>query len=728
MPETVIEVNRLTRLFGSLVAVDDVSFSIPKAAIFGFLGPNGSGKSTVIRILCGVLAPSAGQASVLGFDVSHEAEAIKRRIGYMSQKFSLYADLSVLENLHFYGRIYGLSGAKLNDRTEAMLDLTGLGDRVDQITATLSGGWKQRVALAAALIHDPEVLFLDEPTAGIDPVARRELWDLLFRLSGEGKTLFVTTHYMDEAERCSHVGYIYLSRLIACDRPAQLKQLPEVTPEGTRRVELQCPNPVEELVTLHDRPGVRDATLFGDTIHLLIDQEVSDEEIRGDSEEEQATRTVRPIDPSLEDVFVTLSRAETQRRPTQPRADSHQRTQMLQDRPLSPPPKHKTEREQPFHGLWAVWTKEFFHIRRDPATLFFMFIIPIVQLTIFGYALDTTIEFIPTVVYNLDGREESLRLVERFKNTRTFDIIKRVYREDDMQNALTSGEAKVVIQIPPDYSEKLLKKEQAQVGVYIDGSDSQVATAASNATKLLGVTVSIQRATQVAEGLQLAAARDPYGKASLPLDIRPRLLYNPDLLSERFFVPALVGVILQLVTLFLTSSSIVRERELGTLEQLFVTPVGRMGLTLGKLIPYCIIGITETILVLNVMVFLFAVPIQGSIFLLLALAVIFLFCALGMGLLISTIARNQVQSMQMSLLIMLPSILLSGFVFPRNNMPTLIYWLSCLFPVTYFIEILRGIILRGAQLQDLMFWVNGLLICSVVLLALSAWRFDKSLD
>ncbi|MGE5193299.1 MAG: ABC transporter ATP-binding protein, partial [Deltaproteobacteria bacterium] len=264
----VIDVAHLSRRFGHLTAVDDVSFSVRRGAIFGLLGPNGSGKSTIIRMLCGVLEPSAGQARVLGHDVARESEQIKRRIGYMSQKFSLYADLSVRENLEFYGRIYGLDAARLADRSRAVQELTGIQSRIDQLAGTLSGGWKQRLALACALIHEPDVIFLDEPTAGIDPVARRDLWDLLFELSGRGVTLFVTTHYMDEAERCSDVAYIHMSKLIVCGKPDRLKELPEVTPAGQRRWELEVPDPTEKLSVLRRMPGIADATLFGQTIHL----------------------------------------------------------------------------------------------------------------------------------------------------------------------------------------------------------------------------------------------------------------------------------------------------------------------------------------------------------------------------------------------------------------------------------------------------------------------------
>ncbi len=307
MTAAAIDVRGLTRHFGNFIAVQNVSFRVDQGSIFGLLGPNGSGKSTIIRMLCGVLPPTSGTAHVLGRDVATQAEEIKRHIGYMSQSFSLYGDLSVVENLHFYGRIYGLSAERLGERTQAVLDLTSLGDRVDQLAGTLSGGWKQRLALACALIHEPRLLFLDEPTAGIDPVARRDLWDLLFQLAGAGVTLLVTTHYMDEAERCSQIAYLHSSRLIVCGPPDELKQRDDVTPAGTRRWELLVDHPTAQLSKLRGQTGVLDATLFADAIHVLVRDTLDEDSLRqmtGDP-----TTEVRPITPSLEDVFVTMTRS-----------------------------------------------------------------------------------------------------------------------------------------------------------------------------------------------------------------------------------------------------------------------------------------------------------------------------------------------------------------------------------------------------------------------------------
>ncbi len=298
----VIETSGLTRKFGNFTAVDQLDLQVEKGSIFGFLGPNGSGKSTAIRMLSGLLQPTSGSALVLGRDVTVDPEGVKRSIGYMNQAFSLYRDLTVEENLNFFGRIYGLQGQRLTRRKQEVVALVGLEKYLSRRSGQLSGGWKQRLALAAALIHEPELVFLDEPTAGIDPVARRDLWDLLFDLAGQGKTLFVTTHYMDEAERCNEIAYIYLSRLMVKGTPAQLKELPQVRPPGTRRVAVLSEHPAQVLARLRGLPWALDATLVESEIHILLAPDASLAEV-------EKFGRVRDIEPSLEDVFVALTRA-----------------------------------------------------------------------------------------------------------------------------------------------------------------------------------------------------------------------------------------------------------------------------------------------------------------------------------------------------------------------------------------------------------------------------------
>ncbi len=305
---SVITADGLTRRFGSFTAVDSVNLDIAEGMIFGFLGPNGSGKTTLIRMLCGLLRPSSGRAYVLGFDTSRQSESIKRNIGYMSQQFSLYTDLTVMENLTFYARIYGIPRREMRARIDEVIEIVGIEAYRRRLAGQLSGGWKQRLALACALVHRPRLMFLDEPTAGIDPVARRDLWDLLFRLSSQGVTFFVTTHYMDEAERCTHVGYIYFSKLIVCGTPHELKSLPAVTPEETIRLEVRCPRLPAAMRALNDLDYVRDATIFADSLHVLVEGGQRDSIERDLTMQGFAPVKTAPIPPTLEDVFVTLTR------------------------------------------------------------------------------------------------------------------------------------------------------------------------------------------------------------------------------------------------------------------------------------------------------------------------------------------------------------------------------------------------------------------------------------
>ncbi len=301
-----VMVRDLVKRFGSFTAVDRISFDTRRGEVFGFLGPNGSGKSTTIRILCGLLHPTSGRAEVAGFDVVRSPEQIRRRIGYMSQKFSLYNDLTVIENLRFYGALYNVVGRQLEARIEWALAMAGLKGRESSLTATLSGGWKQRLALGCAVLHRPPIIFLDEPTSGVDPVSRRRFWELIQELSAEGVTVFVTTHYMDEAEYCNRLALIFHGRLVALGTPTQLK----LNAVRGDLISVEARPLGRALEVARELEGVRDAAVFGNALHLVLaDAGASMETVRAAMEAAGIeVGRISPIRPSLEDAFVALTR------------------------------------------------------------------------------------------------------------------------------------------------------------------------------------------------------------------------------------------------------------------------------------------------------------------------------------------------------------------------------------------------------------------------------------
>ena len=304
IPTFVVEVEDLVRTFDSFVAVDHIRFQVEKGEIFGFLGPNGAGKSTTIRMLCGLLLPTSGKGKVAGFDIMREPEKIKQAIGYMSQKFSLYDDLSVVENLHFFGGIYGLSGSSQQKREREVLEMIDLQDFQGQITRTLPVGWKQRLALGCAILHEPSILFLDEPTSGVDPISRRNFWSLIQEMAGKGVTTFVTTHYMDEAEYCGRLALIYQGKVIALGTPSELKM--KALSQGV--LEVECDPLIPALDLLKKATWVSEAAVFGDGLHVIGKEGVDLEgKIRAVFQENGIIlKRLGAIRPSLEDVFVSL--------------------------------------------------------------------------------------------------------------------------------------------------------------------------------------------------------------------------------------------------------------------------------------------------------------------------------------------------------------------------------------------------------------------------------------
>lgn len=356
------------------------------------------------------------------------------------------------------------------------------------------------------------------------------------------------------------------------------------------------------------------------------------------------------------------------------------------------------------YGYWSITVKEFLHLRRDVTTVVMALIIPVVQLIMYGYAIDFDVRHIRTVIVDLDRSRESRHYVSTLTNTQYIQVIGYWETPEQAEQAMRSGDARVAVIIPPDFARRSRPSDTPVVRILLDGSDSQVATRA-----------------------RAAFQASPSAGASGIVETRLNVLYNPQIRTQTFMIPGLIGVLLQIVTVSLTSFSLVREREQGTLEQLMVSPVGRLGLMLGKLTPYAGLAMIEIVAILTLGWLIFDVRVAGSVPLLLLLSLPFVVASLAMGLFISTAAQNQAQALQMSVLTMMPSILLSGFIFPRETIPGPLYILSCLFPVTFYLDILRGIVVRGAGLLDLWSSVLSLLAITVFLLTISTMRFRKSI-
>jgi ABC-2 type transport system ATP-binding protein len=311
MPPNAVETHDLVKRFDSFVAVDHVNLQVARGEIFGFLGPNGAGKSTTIRMLCGLLQPTSGTATVGGLDIATQSEEVKKKIGYMSQKFSLYDDLMVEENIDFFAGIYGVPKERRAERKDYVLKMAGIEQRRHSLTRLLSGGWKQRLALGCAILHEPPILFLDEPTSGVDPIARRTFWELIYQLSGAGHTIFVSTHYMDEAEYCHRLALMYRGKVIALGTPAELKQ----SLASHYLLRLEVSDIIGSMKILEKLPGLHDVAVFGGGLHVTAGEgERAMPLIRAALEQAGIAITVlEPIEPSMEDVFVAMIEAEDRR-------------------------------------------------------------------------------------------------------------------------------------------------------------------------------------------------------------------------------------------------------------------------------------------------------------------------------------------------------------------------------------------------------------------------------
>jgi ABC-type multidrug transport system permease subunit len=369
----------------------------------------------------------------------------------------------------------------------------------------------------------------------------------------------------------------------------------------------------------------------------------------------------------------------------------------------------------PFRGLSAILFKEFIIVWRDPMTLFFMFFPPLVEMIAFGYALDTDVKHMSMMILNQDRTVESRQFIDRFVNTETFRVTGEVQSVEQLASEIRRGRAYVGLQIPPTFTRDVRAGNPAQVQLLVDGSNSTTALQALNTALAVGLTQSME--TLLRET----------GRRTVPIDIRPQMLYNPAMKSPNFYIPGVIGIVLQIGTTFATAMAVVREREKGTLETLLVSPLSRWGLMLGKLVPYLCIGMAMAFLLFIIMRFLFGVPIAGNVFAMLFATLVYVFALLSLGLLVATKAENQMQALQMSMVFMLPSVFFSGFVFPRETMPAIFYALSTILPATYFISLMRAIILRGANLFEYWQHLAILIGISILLFCVCALRFRKKI-
>jgi len=654
-----VRAERLTKTFGSLVAVDGLDLTIDRGEVFGLLGPNGSGKTTTIRMLCGLMEPTAGRADVAGVDVAGDPEGVRRRIGYMSQKFGLYDDLTVQENLRFYASVYGLRGSARTKRIADQLRDLGLEERRNQLAGTLSGGWKQRLALASATSHEPEVLFLDEPTAGVDPASRRLFWDWIYQLAKGGTTILVTTHYMDEAARCTRLAFLSRGHLIAV---------------GTQ----------EEITRQFGQESIED---------VFIELQRRDEGQPGDGRRETG------------DVEPSGGRSTRDARPA------------VSPSPVSrlPSPVFRSPSKPPSRSLLPMLWKEFVQMRRDRFTLGMMIGLPAIQLLLFGFAIRTEVRHLPTVVLDQSRTTESRAFLDAVRNTGNFDIVGSIGSRIELQKKIERGDARAAVVIPPDFEADIKRRRTAQAQVIVDAADPLASSAAISGAALAGQARS-------------AALGPPGAHRPLPIDVRVRPWYNPGLESAIYIVPGIIGLLLTLTLLMITAMALVRERERGTLEQLIVTPISKTSLMLGKVLPFALVGYVQVSVILVLGRLVFDVPIRGSLAVLYLITAPFIVASLALGLFVSTVVRTQVQAMQLSFVFILPTVLLSGFMFPREAMPAFAQWLGAAFPITYYLRVLRGILLKGAGIDSL--WRDTLALAgfAIVLIAFSVRRFQKNIE
>ncbi len=642
-----IEARSLTRRFDRFTAVDNVSFRIERGEIFGFLGSNGCGKTTTMKMLTGLLPASEGEAFLFGRPVdAHDLET-RKRVGYMSQSFSLYTELTPRQNLVLHAHIFHLPPAQIPERVAEMIRRFGLGEVADELTERLPLGLRQRLSLGVAVIHGPEMLILDEPTSGVDPVARDQFWELLIQLSrDDGVTIFISTHFMNEAERCDRISLMHAGKVLAQDTPAALVRA------------------------------------------------------RGSA--------------SLEEAFIAyLEEAERESVPTPPE-------KAAAPGPASPRTTPRRSRRPAFdlRRAWAYARREGMEIRRDPIRLAFALLGPVILMIAFGYGINFDVEDLSYAVLDYDQSPESRTYLENFFGSPYFAPRPPLRHSDELEDHLRGGELTFAVEIPPDFGKDLRRGRQPQVGIWLDGTNPMRAETARG--YILGVHQSYL------EQLDSHAGRP--ASPALPLTIETRFRYNQEFKSVYAIVPGTLMMLLIWIPSMMTAAGVVREKEMGSITNLYATPVNGLEFLLGKQFPYLLIALLNFAIFVALAVSLFGVPIKGSVSALILGALLYVIATTGLGLLMSAFMKTQIAAIfGTAIITVVPAVNFSGLFVPMASLTEGARMFGRAFPSSYFQQISLGTFTKSLGFTELFdeFLVLAVLIVIYLMLGLSLLKTQE---
>ncbi|MDM3518986.1 ribosome-associated ATPase/putative transporter RbbA [Citrobacter sp. Ca225] len=636
--EIAIEAKDLTMRFGNFVAVDHVNFRIPRGEIFGFLGSNGCGKSTTMKMLTGLLPASEGEAWLFGQPVDPKDIDTRRRVGYMSQAFSLYSELTVRQNLELHARLFHIPEAEIPRRVQEMSERFMLAEVEDSLPESLPLGIRQRLSLAVAVIHRPEMLILDEPTSGVDPVARDMFWQLMVDLSRQDKvTIFISTHFMNEAERCDRMSLMHAGKVLASGTPQEL-----VERRGAANLE-------EAFISwLQEAAG-------------------------------PAPETSVPVDTKHEE---------------------------------AKPPRQGFS----LRRLFSYSRREALELRRDPVRSTLALLGTVILMLIMGYGISMDVENLRFAVLDRDQTVSSQAWSLNLAGSRYFIEQPPLTSYDNLDRRMRSGEVAVAIEIPPNFGRDIARGTPVEIGVWVDGAMP------SRAETVKGYVQAMHQSW-----LQDVASRQPtpVGQSGL-MTIETRYRYNPDVKSLPAIVPAVIPLLLMMIPSMLSALSVVREKELGSIINLYVTPTTRSEFLLGKQLPYIALGMLNFLLLCALSVFVFGVPHKGSFLTLSLAALLYVTIATGMGLLISTFMKSQIAAIfGTSIITLIPATQFSGMIDPVASLEGPGRWIGEIYPTSHFLTIARGTFSKALDLTDLWPLFVPLLIAIPVVMGLSVLLLKK---